>query len=138
MGEQPASVEGILGPPSPSAEINPNTASIQSQINTTETSSIADESDPSSLSSSASDNKLERNVFSWITDTIKKSFMSSAEKKSTHSLPASFANMFDANGDLLLNAVNQYNNGDATGDVLSGNPSFDQIVELTRRFRLDG
>lgn len=85
-------------------------------------------------SSSDSTSKLERNVFSWLTDTIKKSFMMGInEKKSAAALaavaashPSLLASMsFD--DDLNIGKSNNKNN-----------PSFDHIFEYTRRFRTDG
>jgi hypothetical protein len=87
---------------------------------------------PPPNASSSTDNKLERNVFSWITDTIKKSFMG-GEKKNSHSSSssASLANILD------INDMSDYPPGISLN--MNNNPTFDQIMEFSRtRFRVDG
>lgn len=85
------------------------------------------------VESGAGGKLAERNVFSWITDTIKKSFMSNGDAKSggIHSQPTSFASLFDLNGEMMANS-NDFNN-------LAGiNGNYDQILELTKHFHQDG
>lgn len=124
-------------PPNPNAAVDSShslSENIPPQLINNPLVSLGDSTSTSSGGSTNS--KLEqRNVFSWITDTIKKSFMSSGDtkKSAAHASPNSFASLFDANGELLLNAAA---NGDYSS--VSGNPNFDQILELSRRFRLDG
>lgn len=81
--------------------------------------------------SDSSSNKLERNVFSWITDTIRKSFMSSPNKKANHPTSSSVSNIFDANNDVFMGSGSDFGTN-------YNNPSFDQILELSRRYQNDG